>query len=156
MERISRGALREIREAVTGFRRANLDAELANARLACEAGGISLTIDRHVLNASPEQEAVLAMCLREAITNVVRHAAAGQCRATLGRKDRWIRLTVEDDGRGGAIHEGAGLAGMRERVEQARGEMTIETARGVALTVRIPTVPERPTSRLPASGEAAA
>ena len=97
VERISRGALREIREAVTGFRRANLDAELANARLACEAGGISLTVDRHVLNASPEQEA-----------------------------------------------------------EQARGEMTIETARGVALTVRIPTVPERPTSRLPASGEAAA
>ena len=154
VERISRGALREIREAVTGFRRPDLDAELASARLACEAGGIRLTVDRPVLDATPEQEAVLAMCLREAITNVVRHSAAGRCRASLGCEGRWMRLTVEDDGRGGAIHEGAGLAGMRERVEQAGGEMTVETAGGVTLMVRIPV--ERPTSGLAPSGEAAA
>jgi len=43
---------------------------------------------------------------------------------------------------------------MRERVEQASGEMTVETAGGVTLMVRIPV--ERPTSGLPASGEAAA
>ena len=48
---------------------------------------------------------------------------------------------MEDDGRGGAIREGAGLAGMRERVEEAGGTMTIETARGVTLTVRIPADP---------------
>ena len=154
VERISRGVLREIREAVTGFRRPDLAAELTNARLACEAGGISFTVDRPVLDATPAQEAVLAMCLREAITNVVRHSGAGRCRASLVRGDRWIRLTVEDDGRGGAIREGAGLAGMRERVEQAGGEMTVETAGGVTLMVRIPV--ERPTSGSPASGEAAA
>jgi glucose-6-phosphate-specific signal transduction histidine kinase len=45
---------------------------------------------------------------------------------------------------------------MRERVEEAGGEMTIETTRGVTLTVRIPADPGRPTSRLPASREAAA
>ena len=156
VERISRGALREIREAVTGLRRADLDTELANARLACEAGGVSLTVDRPSLDLSPDRQAVLALCLREAITNVVRHAAAGRCRASLAREDRWIRLTVRDDGRGGAIREGAGLAGMRERVEQAGGEMSIENSRGVTLTVRIPADPEHPPSRLPASGEAAA
>ena len=156
VERISRGALREIREAVTGLRRANLDTELANARLACEAAGIGLTVDRPALDLPPDRQAVLALCLREAITNVVRHAAAGQCRASLVREDGWIRLTVEDDGRGGAIREGAGLAGMRERVEQAGGAMTIETARGVSLTVRIPAEPAGPTSGLPASREAVA
>ena len=96
------------------------------------------------------------MCLREAVTNVVRHAAAGRCRANLAREDGWIRLMVADDGRGGPVREGAGLAGMRERVEEAGGEMTIETTRGVTLTVRIPADPGRPTSRLPASREAAA
>ena len=158
VERISRGALREIREAVAGFRQADLDAELVNARLACEAGGVSLTVERPPppLDVSPDRQAVLALCLREAITNVVRHAAAGRCRASLAREDRRIRLTVEDDGRGGAIREGAGLAGMRERVEQAGGEMSIETGRGFSLTVRIPADPERPPSRLPASKEAAA
>ena len=156
VESISRGALREVREAVTGFRRADLDAELANARLACEAAGIRLTVDRPTLDLSPDREAVLAMCLREAITNVVRHAAAGQCRASLVREGRWMRLTVADDGRGGAIRESAGLTGMRERVEEAGGEMAIETARGVTVTVRVPDDPRPPASRLPASREAAA
>ena len=156
VERISRGALREIREAVTGLRRADLDTELANARLACEAVGVSFSVDRSAFDPSPDREAVLALCLREAITNVVRHAAAGRCRASLAREGRWIRLTVEDDGRGGSVREGAGLAGMRERVEQAGGEMTIETARGVTLTVRIPADPRRPTSGLSASRETAA
>ncbi|MXY24073.1 MAG: sensor histidine kinase [Acidobacteria bacterium] len=156
VERISRGALKEIREAVTGFRRADLDAELASARLACHAADIQLTVERPPLDMPPEQEAVLAMCLREAITNVVRHAGASRCQASLVRDAGWACLTVQDDGRGGAIREGAGLAGMRERVRQAGGEMTIETAHGVTLTVRLPAGPERPTSRVPASGEAAA
>ena len=156
VERVSRGALREIREAVSGLRRADLDTELANARLACEAGSVRLTIDRRPFDLSPDRQAVLALCLREAITNVVRHAAAGQCRAGLVREDGWIRLTVQDDGRGGAIREGAGLAGMRERVEEAGGTMTIDTARGVKLTVRIPADPQRPTSAQPASREAVA
>ena len=155
VERISRGALREIREAVSGLRRSDLDAELANARLACEAGGVSLTVDRPLFDLSPDRQAVLALCLREAITNVVRHAAAGCCRASLVREDGWIRLTVEDDGRGGAIREGAGLAGMRERVEQAGGAMTIATTRGVTLTVRIPATAQRPASGVATSAEAA-
>ena len=155
VERISRGALREIREAVSGLRRSDLDAELANARLACEAGGVSLTVDRPPFDLSPDRQAVLALCLREAITNVVRHAAAGCCRASLAREDGWIRLTVEDDGRGGAIREGAGLAGMRERVEQAGGAMTITTSRGATLTVRIPADAQRPAPGRAASAEAA-
>ena len=155
VERISRGALREKREAVSGLRRSDLDAELANARLACEAGGVSLTVDRPPFDLSPDRQAVLALCLREAITNVVRHAAAGCCRASLVREDGWIRLTVEDDGRGGAIREGAGLAGMRERVERAGGVLTIATTRGVTLTVRIPATAQRPASGVATSAEAA-
>ena len=156
VERISRDALREIREAVTGFRRADLDAELASARLACQAADVQLTVERPRLDMPPDQEGVLAMCLREAITNVVRHAGASRCRASLVREGGWACLTVEDDGRGGTIREGAGLAGMRDRVELAGGELKIETERGVTLTVRLPAGPERSTSRLTASGEAAA
>ena len=65
-------------------------------------------------------------------------------------------VLVEDDGRGGPVREGSGLAGMRERAERVGGEMAIDTARGVTLTVRISAVPERPTSEQPASREAAA
>ena len=155
VERISRGALREIREAVTGLRRSDLDTELANARLACEAGSVSLTVDRPPLNLSPDRQAVLALCLREAITNVVRHSDARRCRVGLAREDSRLLLTVADDGRGGAIREGAGLAGMRERVEQAGGDMAIDAAKGVALTVRLPADAGPRGPGAPGAGEAA-
>ena len=156
VERISRGALREIREAVTGFRRTDLQAELASAQLACQAADIRLTVERSGVDLPLDQEKVMAMCLREAITNVVRHADASQCRASLVRDGQWARLTVEDDGRGGTIREGAGLAGMRDRVEQAGGEIEIEASRGVTLTVRLPAGSGHLTSPLSASGEAVA
>ena len=156
VETISRGALRQVREAVAGFRRVDLDGELASARLACEARGIELAVDRPPIDLPPDREAVLGMCLREAITNVVRHSDARYCLASLVREGPRIRLTVADDGRGGAIREGAGLAGMRERVEQAGGEMSIDSAKGVALTVRVPADAGPQGPGVPAAGREAA
>ena len=138
VQTISRGALRQVREAVTGYRGADLDGELAGARLACDARDIEFAVDRPRIDLPPDREAVLAMCLREAVTNVIRHSDARRCRASLAREDSRLLLTVADDGRGGAICEGAGLAGMRERVERAGGDMTIDAAQGVVLTVRLP------------------
>ena len=138
VETISRDALREVREAVAGFRRADLDGELAAARLACEARGIQLAVDRPPIDVPPDREAVLAMCLREAITNVVRHSDARHCRVGLAREGPQIGLTVADDGVGGVIREGSGLSGMRERVERAGGEMGLDSTGGVALSVRLP------------------
>ena len=151
VEAISRDALRQVREAVAGFRRADLDGELASARLACEARGIRLAVDRQPLDVGPDPEAVLALCLREAITNVVRHSDARHCRVSLAREGTRIRLAVADDGAGGAIREGAGLSGMRERVGRAGGEMTVESAKGVTLSVRVPADagPQRPGVRAP-------
>ncbi|MCY4661329.1 MAG: sensor histidine kinase [Acidobacteria bacterium] len=151
VETVSRDALRQVREAVAGFRRVDLVGELASARLACEARDIGLAVDRPPLDLGPDPEAVLAMCLREAITNVVRHSDARHCRVSLAREGSMIRLTVADDGAGGAIREGAGLSGMRERVRRAGGEMRIESANGVALSVRVPSDagPQGPEMRAP-------
>ena len=122
--------------------------------LACDARGIEFAVDRPVMDLPEHHEAVLAMCLREAITNVVRHSDASHCRASLSRKGPQIRLTVADDGRGGVIQEGAGLAGMRERVKQAGGEMSVESRRGVTVTVRVPLADADPRgSKGPVSGQ---
>ena len=94
----------------SAFGARSMNGELANARLACEARGIGFVVDRPVLDLPAEPEAVLAMCLREAITNVVRHSDACRCRVSLAREGSRIRLSVADDGRSGAIREGAGLA----------------------------------------------
>ncbi|MDH5151928.1 sensor histidine kinase, partial [Kocuria palustris] len=89
-----------------------------------------------------EQQTLLAWCLREAVTNVIRHAQATVCTVEAGPG----RLVVEDDGVGTdpGAGTGNGLRGMRERVRQAGGELTLSAADaspdrpGTRLEVRLP------------------
>ncbi|MEU4241280.1 ATP-binding protein [Actinoplanes sp. NPDC026619] len=86
-------------------------------------------------------EETLYFVICEALTNVIRHAgadAAATVRVTL--RDGTVVARVADDGRGGASFEtGSGLAGLRDRVETLRGDMTIATGGdGTTVTVRIP------------------
>ena len=83
VERISRNALAEVRHAVYGYRGERLDEELATARTALEAAGVALDLDVPAVALDPDQERTLSLGLREAVTNVIRHARAGSCRITL-------------------------------------------------------------------------
>jgi two-component system, NarL family, sensor histidine kinase DesK len=87
---------------------------------------------------SPRQETVLALALRETITNVVRHARASMCRVALGVERGELVLTIQDDGVGGPVMEGNGLIGMRERVRAAGGTLVVDAASGVRVCVRLP------------------
>jgi two-component system, NarL family, sensor histidine kinase DesK len=138
VERISREALAEVRRAVQGYRSRGLRAELDAARPALDAAGIELAAELPELRLAPATEGVLALALREAITNVVRHSGARQCRVRLESGDGRVRLEVRDDGRGGSAPEGAGLAGMRERALALGGELLRETGSGTRLLVSLP------------------
>ena len=87
--RVSRQTLHDIREAVSGYRRPTLAIEVITARNALEAAGIALDDDAELTLRSgtvdPDAEAVLAWCLREAVTNVIRHSRARHCRIRLDR-----------------------------------------------------------------------
>src|SRR5579883_2705966 len=89
IEQVSRQALADIREAVSGYRRPTLAVETASARTALEAAGIAFDLDpalaagARVPGLDPEAEAALAWCLREAVTNVVRHSGATRCSVRL-------------------------------------------------------------------------
>ena len=144
VERISRNALAEVRHAVYGYRGERLEEELATARTALDAAGVALDRGRRARSRStPTQERALSLALREAVTNVIRHARARHCRVTLDRgRRRGVRLTVEDDGVGGEPAEGAGLSGMRARLAEIGGTMERDARRGTRLTL---VVPRRPT-----------
>jgi two-component system, NarL family, sensor histidine kinase DesK len=128
LEHVSREALADIREAVSGYRRATLAVEAASARTALEAAGIAPDLDRTLAGRSgtldPDAESALAWCLREAVTNVVRHSGAQHCRVRLidARVDGEPSLTLEvlDDGPvepgNCAATAGNGLSGLRERL----------------------------------------
>ena len=138
VERISREALAEVRASVQGYRSGGIDRELAQARSALDAAGIRLdaSLQGHRLPAA--QEIVLAMALREAVTNIVRHARATVCRLSLRQDGPWCELEVADDGRGGELREGNGLSGMRQRVEALGGVLERDGSAGTRLRIRVP------------------
>jgi two-component system sensor histidine kinase DesK len=138
VERISREALTQVRAAVRGYRSAGFDSELRIAMQALEAAGIQVETLVEPPPLSPAQETVFAMALREAVTNVVRHAHATVCRLTLRRVGRFCEMVVADNGLGGALDEGSGLSGMRERVEALGGALQRDGSHGTELRIRVP------------------
>lgn len=122
VERISREALAEVRKAIGGYRAGGLEEEFARAASTLTTAGVAAECETVPLPLSPAQETVLALAVREAVTNVVRHAGAGKCRLKIEQVDGCCRLEIQDDGRGGSQVEGNGVRGMRERVE-ALGEL---------------------------------
>jgi len=127
-EQTARHALAEVREAVAGYRAQGLDAEIGRARRSLLAADVKLTTHFAPVNLSPAQLNVLCLALREAVTNIVRHAHATACQAALAVSDGTIRFTIEDNGRGGRFREGNGLRGMRERVKSIAGAMKLTSA----------------------------
>lgn len=119
---LARQALAEIRATVGGLRVARLTEEVQAAQVALEGAGIVASLPDDVTVVDPRHRITLAWVLREAVTNVVRHSRADSCVLELG--DHWLRVT--DDGRGvGDRREGNGIRGLRERVEQAGGALSL-------------------------------
>ncbi len=141
VERISREALAQVREAVGGYRSSGLTGELANARVALTAANVKLAEKVEPPNLSPAQDSALAMVLREAVTNVVRHSGAQHCRIRLENHNDQLRLLIEDDGRGGKVREGNGLRGMRERLQALSGQLEIASDQaGTRLAILLPAI----------------
>lgn len=139
-ERVARHALAEVRSAVTGIRATDLAAELASAQLLL--GSSDITLEYGVLPPSlpVDVERSLALVLREAVTNVARHARASQARVSIVVVNQVLRMTVEDNGRGGIDGHGNGLCGMGERVKALGGTLDIASPRGegTRLLVSVP------------------
>jgi two-component system sensor histidine kinase DesK len=138
VEQISRQALSEVRDAIRGYRSQGLAAELARAKSTLETAGVAVKCEAAKLSLPALQESVLSMAVREAVTNVVRHAQARACSLRLQQQNGSCRLDIEDDGRGGPLSEGNGLRGMRERVEMLGGTLTRDSNAGTRLTITLP------------------
>ncbi len=138
VEQTARTALAEVRLAIGGYRSNGLVAELAQARATLETAGITVECEQTAVILPATQESVLALAVREAVTNVVRHAQAARCRLELQATDGVCRLSIQDDGLGGFQTEGNGLQGMRERVEAVGGTLRRETRGGTRLQITIP------------------
>ena len=131
-----------MRAAVTGYRHSGLSGALASARVSLLAANIDLREDVASFALAPAAEHVLALALREAVTNVVRHAGATRCTLGLALEQGNAVLRVADDGAGlraaEEVRAGNGLAGMRERAAALGGKLLLSVDAGLRLELRVP------------------
>ncbi len=141
VENISRGALAEVRQTITGYQAETLPQAFARARAMLKAAGVMVDFRPASVDMSPAHEGILALVLREAITNVVRHSRAKMCRLELRQLNGGCKLEILDDGCGGPYVEGSGLRGMRARVEALGGTLELVPDSGTRLTITLPRHP---------------
>jgi two-component system sensor histidine kinase DesK len=129
VERVARQTLREVREAVAGYRQPQLTSELDAARQLLSAAGIECRIEHSAGALPPALDAVLAWTVREGVTNVIRHSRAHRCTIRVACAAAGVHAEVIDDGeRRGSPHAppheaGSGLAGLTERVGAYGGQI---------------------------------
>lgn len=145
------GAIRDLRNYIFGLRPGLLaDRQLARVmdnlaeRLEAESGlVVAVDVDPNAAALLTPRAGDVVQLLREALSNVARHAGAETCRITLRQEANEAVLVVEDDGHGfdpEPVAAGQGLDNMRARVAAIGGRLEVQTApeRGTALTFRLP------------------
>lgn len=123
-------ALAETRQLVRGYRAPELGEELANARDVLAAAGFACRTDADHLPADPAICEAFGRVLREATTNILRHAAPGPVDiAVAERPDGWqLRVGNAVAAAGSpesAATDGSGLAGLRARLAAAGGRLDV-------------------------------
>jgi two-component system sensor histidine kinase DesK len=138
VERISRDALTQVRSTVRGYHSLSLQAEADQATATLKAAGVKVECSFAPTDLPPSYEGVLALALREAVTNVIRHARASHCGLRLRLVDGGCELEIKDDGCGRMSPEGIGLTGMRHRVEALGGKLQRDFNSGTRLVITLP------------------
>ncbi|KMN43041.1 sensor histidine kinase [Bacillus paramycoides] len=141
----SRTALKQLRELISDMRMITVEEELEQIKVILQAANIDLKIEQEASasSLSPIEQNIVGMCLREAVTNVVKHSKATQCTVSALESQGELILKVEDNGIGLADqnHDGNGIRGMKERIALIDGFVELDTINsGTLLTVKVPIV----------------
>ncbi|KQO10906.1 sensor histidine kinase [Paenibacillus algorifonticola] len=150
----ARTALKEVRELVTEMRGTRLEDELFRVKQILKAADIQLLVegDPAHTDTSLLAENVVSMCLKEAVTNIVKHSSATKCLVEIEPTRTELIVRVQDNGTGIATggkesrsyYRGNGLRGMKERLEFINGSLDIICGDGTMLVIKAPNVVQKP------------
>ncbi|GKU76276.1 sensor histidine kinase DesK [Paenibacillus sp. L3-i20] len=154
VQQTARTALKEVREMVTQMRGIRLDEEMHRVVQILGVAEMELTLegDPKLTNTTLLTENVLSMCLKEAVTNVVRHSHAKHCFITIASTSSELTLSIRDDGVGMTVtpgyYRGNGLRGMKERLEFVNGSLEILSESGTEMIIKVPHVVKQPVKEI--------
>jgi two-component system sensor histidine kinase DesK len=139
VQRATREALADVRQAVQGYRGPPFADALERARETLTAAGIDCRVDAVASGLPDEVDSVLAWAVREATTNVVRHSNARKCAITLSNDFNGVALEIEDDGAAPAPGngDGSGLVGLAERARSLHGALDAGARPGGGFRIRL-------------------
>ncbi len=144
IERTSRTALTQVRELVSDMRAVTIAEELIETENILKAAGISFEFDgdSKLENVPLLTQNILSLCLKEGITNVVKHSAANSCTVHLLKKPGEIELSISDNGKGldEKTADGNGLKGIKERLHLIDGFGEAISQNGTKLIITVPII----------------
>ncbi|GAE27293.1 sensor histidine kinase [Halalkalibacter wakoensis JCM 9140] len=147
----ARTALKEVREMVSEMRGAKLEEELIHVQQILKAAEMEFVFEGNaqLQNTPLLVENVVSMCLKEAVTNVIKHSHATSCKIVINESADELQIIVQDNGIGilGKVDssEGYGLRGIRERLEFVNGSLDITVLDGSKLDIRVPNITQQTT-----------
>ncbi|MCK6257335.1 sensor histidine kinase [Fictibacillus sp. KIGAM418] len=150
VQQTARTALNEVRKMVSQMRGIRLEEELINVKQILKAAQIEYVGEQelNLTNVSLLIENILSMCLKEAVTNVVKHSGATTCHISIKQSLNEIMISIRDNGAGIRVDEdmtkGHGLLGIKERLEFVNGHLEIFSEEGTTLIIQVPNVIKSP------------
>jgi len=134
----ARAALSDVRQAVSGMTATTIETEVKRAEKILGAAGIALSISGTLPIVSAHQDKVLGMAIREAITNIVRHSKAKSTELSFVQRKNGLDISIKDNGIGGSYTPGAGLTGLKRRIESLGGSVDIDIGKGAHIKLSTP------------------
>jgi len=134
----SRIALSEVREAVANMIQTTIAREISRAKTMLQSAGIELEVSADLPELNANAERTIGLAIRESATNIVRHSNATSAKLTLSQAQDGLEVVIEDNGNGVINNEGAGIRGLRKRINALGGVTHIDTNSGVRLKLNLP------------------
>ncbi|WP_078553561.1 sensor histidine kinase [Bacillus alkalicellulosilyticus] len=152
VQKTARIALKEVREIVMQMRGTKLEDEMLRIKQILKAASIDFTLEGNpkLQHTSLIAENVVSMCIKEAVTNVVKHSKASHCTIMLIPQDTKLSIKISDDGIGIRTPldrlKGSGVQGMKERLEFVNGQLEIESDidKGTTVLISVPNSSTKP------------
>ena len=142
MEQTSRAALNQVRELVADMRTMTLKEELIHVETILQVADIEL---KHEANGDidglpPLVQNIISYCIREAVTNIVRHSQASTCWINAAYTNGMLNCSVKDNGIGlkESWHQGNGMKGIIERISIIGGDVSWRNDEGTEIVIRAP------------------
>lgn len=138
LSQISRDALSQVRQSVSGYRHQGLTAEVVKLLKSLRDASFKAELIGHIPRLGARQETTLVLVLTELSTNVIRHSKGDYCQLEFEQHGNMLHIVFSDNGPCSAIHEGNGMQGMRERIAAIGGSLTVNTSNGFSATIQLP------------------